>query len=281
MCPSTDSTSRLVLVTGASTGIGRATALRLDALGFTVFAGVRRPEDGQALERTASPRLQFVVLDVTDPATVAATADRLAAVPSSFVGIVNNAAISVPGPLEFMPIDDVRRQFDVNFFGAARVTQAVLPVIRAAGRGRIVNVSSINARLAQPWIGAYSASKWAMEGWSDALRRELRPWKIPVSLVQPGAVATPIFERSRAGGRELAASMPARAHELYPDILRALLERPGRAPRHAIPPERVARVIARAVSARRPRTRYLVGRDTRLVALLTAILPARVIDRLI
>ncbi|MGD2134874.1 MAG: SDR family oxidoreductase [Gemmatimonadales bacterium] len=277
----TPSVTRTALVTGASTGIGRATALHLDTLGFAVFAGVRNPADGEKLARAGSSTLRSVLLDVTDAQSVAAAVAEIEAVPSAFVGVVNNAAISIPGPLEFMPIEEVRRQLDVNFLGAVRVTQAMLPSIRAAGRGRIVNVSSINARLAQPWIGVYSASKWAMEGWSDALRRELRPWNIAVSIVQPGAVATPIFERSRASGKELAASLPARAHELYPDILRALLHRPGRTPRHAIAPDRVARAIAKALTVRRPRVRYLVGRDTRLVALLSAVLPTRVIDRLL
>lgn len=277
----TSSSNSAALVTGASKGIGRATALRLDALGFRVFAGVRSATDGEALASEASRRLTPLQLDVTDGPAVAAAADRIRALRPAFLGVVNNAAISIPGPIEYLGLEAVREQFEVNFFGTVRLTQALLPAIRDAQSGRIVNVSSINARLAQPWIGAYSASKWALEGWSDALRRELRPWRIPVVLVQPGAVDTPIFRTSRARGKAAAEEMPPAARQSYPRIVRAMLERPGRTPRHAVPPERVARTIARALTARRPRTRYMVGWDTRLVALLTALLPTKVVDRLI
>jgi len=272
---------KAVVITGASKGIGRATALHLDRVGFRVFAGVRDTADRDALAADGSPTLTPVLLDVTLPETVEAAADLLRRAQPAFVGIVNNAAISIPGPIEFLPLDRVQEQIDVNFLGAVRVTQALLPQLRNAGAGRIVNVSSINARLAQPWIGAYSASKWALEAWSDALRRELRPWKIPVSIVQPGAVDTSIFQASRTRGRAAAEVMPAAARETYPRLIRTLLERPGRTPRHAISPARVARTIAKALTSHRPRVRYMVGWDTRLVALFTTLLPARIVDRLI
>ena len=272
---------KAVVITGASKGIGRATAIHLDGIGFRVFAGVWDAADGDALAADGSPTLTPILLDVTQPETIVAAVNHVRDTHPSFVGIVNNAAISIPGPIEFLPLDLVREQIDVNFLGAVRVTQALLPLLRTAGSGRIVNVSSINAHLAQPWIGTYSASKWALEAWSDALRRELRPWKIPVSIVQPGAVDTPIFQTSRTRGRAAAEAMPLAARETYPRLIRTLLERPSRTPRHAIPTARVAKIIAKALTSRRPRVRYMVGWDTRLVALLATLLPARMVDRLI
>jgi NAD(P)-dependent dehydrogenase (short-subunit alcohol dehydrogenase family) len=154
----------------------------------------------------------------------------------------------------------------------------MLPLIRKAEAGRIVNVSSINARLARRYLGVYSSTKFALEGMSDALRRELRRWRIPVVLVQPGAIDTEIFRTASARGREVAKALPPQAHDLYGRVLAALLERRGRPPSHALPPIYVARAIERSLTAKRPRLRYLVGWDMRLAALLNAILPQRFID---
>jgi len=270
---------RAVLITGASQGIGEATALHLDALGFRVFAGVRSATAAHALRQQGSPSLTPVVLDVTDPATIrAAVAHVESGGPYDFIGLVNNAAVSTPGPLEFVPLDEVRAQFEVNVFGTLAVTQAVLPLIRAAGTGRIVNISSINARLAQRYLGVYSSTKFALEGMTDALRRELRRWKIKVVLVQPGAIDTDIFQTARVRGREVAKSLPPQAHDLYGRVIEALLQRAGRPPTHALPPVYVARAIKRALTTKHPRTRYRVGWDMRLGAFLHAVLPDRAVD---
>ena len=274
---------RAVLVTGASQGIGAAAALRLDALGFRVFAGVRSEPDGHALRRKGSPSLTPVTLDVTKPQTIKSAVETLeAGGPYGFVGLVNNAAISAPCPLEFVPLDEVRAEFEVNLFGTLAVTQAMLPVVRDAGAGRVVNVSSINGRLAQRYIGVYSASKFALEGMSDALRRELRRWGIHVVVVQPGAVETRIFQTVRERGRIIAERLPPAARALYGGLVNGLVRaQPAKIPPQAVAPERAARTITRALTARRPRTRYAVGWDARVGLLLHRLLPDRLEDLLL
>ncbi len=271
-----------VLITGASSGIGEATALRLDARGFRVFAGVRNEDAAQALRERASEHLTPLMLDVTDDGTIARAVETVGhAGADRILGIVNNAGIVMPGPLEFLPLEDVRRQLEVNVVGVLAVTQAFLPLLRASGNGRIVNISSVNGRMALRFIGPYVASKFALEGMSDTLRMELRQWNIQVVVIQPGAIATPIFDVSRRRGKAIAERMPKRAEELYPRVLSAMRDRRGRTPRRAIAPDRVARVIERALTARRPKTRYLVGRDAKLGALAAALLPDRLLDRLL
>ena len=271
-----------VLITGAGKGIGEATAWHLAHCGFRIYAGVRSADDARRIGEGFDSRLTPVPLDVTDPASIhAAVASVATGRPFRFLGLVNNSAISTPCPLELLPGEALRELFEVNVFGAMALTRALLPELRRAEVARIVNVSSINGRLAQPFIGGYSATKFALEAISDALRRELRPWGIGVTVVQPGAVATPIFDTARQRGRDLAVRIPEEDRQLYPGVMQALLDRPGKPPRHAIPPTDVARVIARALRRRRPRTRYLVGRDARLGALLAAILPDRLLDWLL
>ncbi|KPK08987.1 MAG: hypothetical protein AMS20_01245 [Gemmatimonas sp. SG8_28] len=274
--------TRAVLITGAGKGIGEATAWHLANRGFRVYAGVRSADDARRLGARSDGAVTALRLDVTDPASIhAAVASVATERPFQFLGLVNNSAISTPCPLELLPGEALRELFEVNVFGAMALTRALLPELRRAENARIVNVSSINGRIAQPFIGGYSATKFALEAISDALRRELRPWGIGVIVVQPGAVATPIFDTARQRGRDLAVRLPEVDRQLYPGVMQALLDRPGKPPRHAIPPTDVARVIARALRRRRPRTRYLVGRDARLGALLAAILPDRLLDRLL
>jgi NAD(P)-dependent dehydrogenase (short-subunit alcohol dehydrogenase family) len=183
--------------------------------------------------------------------------------------------------MEFLPLEDVRAQLEVNLMAPLLVSRAFLPHLRAAADRRIVNVSSVNGRIAQRFIGVYSASKHGVEGLSDAMRRELRPWNIKVVVVQPGAIDTSIFETSRQRARAAAQRMPPRAHELYGRVLRTILEKQGQAPKHAIPPDHVARVIERALRARRPRLRYPVGWDARFAALFNPQLFTRLLDRLL
>jgi NAD(P)-dependent dehydrogenase (short-subunit alcohol dehydrogenase family) len=271
--------NRTVVIPGASKGIGRATALHLDALGWRVFAGVRSDNDGDALCRDASERLVPVILDVTDREAILAAAGRVDHnTPNGLDGLVNNAGIVVAGPLEILPLDEFRAQLEVNVVGALAVTQAFLPLLHKA-RGRIVNVSSINGRIASPFAGAYAASKFALEAMSDALRLELRPWGVRVVVVQPGAVQTPIWATSKERAVRNLARIGGGGR--YERIVRLLLERSGSPPSRAIPPERVARVIHKALTAPRPRTRYLVGWDARVAAFARWLLPDRAFDRLI
>lgn len=271
---------RAVLVSGASQGIGRACVVALDRLGFRVLAGVRRAADGEALRTQSSDRLLPVLLDVTDAASIAAAARTVEATvgPAGLWGLVNNAGEVYVGPIEYLPPDALRAQFEVNVHGVIALTQACLPLLRAA-RGRIVNVSSVNGRIVSPFAGAYAASKFALEALSDALRMELSRAGVRVVVVQPGAVRTAIWRASRERAIALANRYPPEAHRHYGRILQRLAE--VRVPSYACPPERVAMVVARALTRRRPRTRYRVGWDARLGTLLARLLPGRVLDRLL
>src|SRR6185312_16425833 len=200
-----------VVVTGASSGIGEACARRLAGLGFQVFAGVRRPEDGERLARDV-PGLRPLILDVTDADSIAQATRTVEQQTGGrgLAGLVNNAGVAVPAPIEYQPIDDFRRQLEINLIGQVAVTQAFLPQLRAA-RGRIVNMSSIGGKVAVPLLGAYAASKFGLEGFSDTLRRELRPWGIRVAVVEPGTIATPIWDKGIASGDELTRTLPPAA----------------------------------------------------------------------
>ena len=277
-----DQDPRAVLVTGASTGIGEACALHLDRIGFRVFAGVRRDGDGAALRQRASDRLTPVMLDVTDGASIAAAAAQIAESvgAAGLFGLVNNAGVSVAGPLEFIPLDDFRRQLEVNVTGQLAVTQAMLPLIRAA-HGRVVNIGSVSGKLATPFVGPYCASKFALEALSDALRIELRPWRIPVSLVEPGSIATPIWEKAQAAADDMERRLPARAHELYGAAIAAVREMAKKTAARGIPPARVAAAVAHALTAKRPRTRYPVGVDARIQGVIAGVVPDGLRDALV
>ncbi len=268
---------RAVVVSGASKGIGRACVAELARRGYHVFAGVRSSTDGAALRDEAGDHVTPLTLDVTREADVARAADtvRDAVAARGVWGLVNNAGIVVAGPLEFLPGDALRDQFEVNVFGTLALTRALLPLLRAA-RGRVVNVSSVNGRLASPFSGAYAGSKFALEGLSDALRLELAPAGVAVVVVQPGAIATAIWETSRQRAMNLLPRYPADAWTHYGSVLDRLQD--IRVPPRAAPAERVARVVARALAARRPRTRYHVGWDARAGVLLARLLPGRALD---
>jgi NAD(P)-dependent dehydrogenase (short-subunit alcohol dehydrogenase family) len=271
---------RAVVITGASTGIGRASALELDSRGFRVFAGVRREQDAQDL-RAERPSLEPIHIDVTEATSITAARDRVAEAvgEAGVAGLVNNAGIAVPGPLEHLPIDELRRQLEVNLVGQVAVTQAFMPLLRAA-RGRIVNIGSIGGRVALPLLGPYAASKHAMEGITDSLRRELRPWGMHVSIVRPGPIATEIWERGNANADELLERMPDAAANYGPAIERARAFAAQRT-REAVPPSAVADVVAHALTADRPRTRYLVGPQARILATLRTLLPDRWFDAML
>jgi NAD(P)-dependent dehydrogenase (short-subunit alcohol dehydrogenase family) len=266
-----------VVITGASSGIGEACALRLDELGYRVFAGVRRAEDAERLAQATSERLEPVILDVTDPEAIQAAARRVAEALGTepLVGLINNAGIAVGGPLEFVPLAELRKQLEVNVVGPVALAQAFLPLLRR-GSGRIVQMGSVSGRFASPFLGPYSASKFALEALSDALRVELRPWGIHVSIIEPGVIATPIWKKSLAAADETMTEMPPALEELYGEMLGAVRgEVEGL---HGIPAARVADAVVHALTAARPRPRYhVVGPSARL-RLALAYLPTRLRD---
>ncbi|HEY6542741.1 MAG TPA: SDR family oxidoreductase [Ktedonobacteraceae bacterium] len=267
-----------VLITGTSTGIGEVCALALERMGYQVFAGVRREEDGVALAQKASGRLTWLLLDVTDACSIEAAVRTVAALvgEKGLCGLVNNAGVSSIGPLEFLPIADLRRLLEVNVIGQLAVTQAFLPLLRQA-RGRIINIGSISGRLALPFGGAYSASKFAVEALTDELRLELHPWGLHVAIVEPGGIATPLWEKSMV----MADRLPEQTRDYYGaafPMLRALAARWGK---QGTAPDEVAQVVIHALTARRPKARYFVGCRAGLGARLLSHLPDRVRDRLI
>jgi NAD(P)-dependent dehydrogenase (short-subunit alcohol dehydrogenase family) len=255
---------RTVLVTGASSGIGAATARRLAGRGWRVLAGVRKP--GDAPEGTTE-----LLLDVTDPEAIAAAAEGV----DELEGLVNNAGIAVASPLEHLPLDELRRQLEVNLVGQLAVTQAFLPALRRAG-GRIVLVGSIAGKSALPFLGAYAISKFALEALADSLRVELRPDGISVSIVEPGTIATPIWSKPQPVADALGEAGLAR----YGARLQAFRAIAAARSAKAAPVESVAEAIEHALGASRPRTRYLVGRDARLRATVER-LPDRFRDRVL
>jgi NAD(P)-dependent dehydrogenase (short-subunit alcohol dehydrogenase family) len=265
-----------VLVTGTSSGIGEACARHLAGLGFNVFAGVRKQADG---ERIAGPRIEPVIVDVTDDASVAAAADtiRAAVGNSGLAGLVNNAGVAVAGPLEYIEIADFQAQLDVNVTGVLRTTQAMLPLLRLA-RGRIINISSIGGRVAVPLIGPYNASKFALEGLSDALRRELRPWGMHVALIEPGSVATPIWDKGVDQADALDRDGRPEVRERYGEVIDAVRKESEKNRTEGVPPQEVADAVAHALTAAKPKTRYLVGRDAKMRGPMAKVLPDRVMD---
>ena len=276
-----DADERAVLITGASTGIGRACALGLDRDGWHVFAGVRRAEDGDALRARASESLTPVMIDVTDGASIeSAAAEITEAAPNGLAGLVNNAGIPAGGPLEFLPIDELRRTMEVNFFGQVAVTQAMLPAIRLA-TGRIVNISSIGGRTAAGILGPYVASKHAIEAFTTSLRQELRPWGIWVAAIEPGAIKTEIWKKADAVTADATALLPPEAIERYEPAFARIARWSERSARVGASPERVFRSVRHALTARRPRARYLVGVDARIQLAMQTVLPARANDALV
>lgn len=272
---------RNALVTGASTGMGRATVLRLAADGYRVFAGVRKETDGQALVRAAAGRGNVVpvALDVTDAGQIAAAVGTVTAVAGEdgLAALVNNAGVGVFGPLELAPLEAIRRQFEVNVTGQIAVTQAFLPLLRQ-GHGRIVMIGSIGDRAAMPFGEPLGASKAAIAVMADALRQELAPWDVKVILVRPARVRTEAVDKFEADAEKTIASFTDQGRALYADTYRRMVAAALPRLRDGSPPDAVAGTIAGALAARRPRTRYLVGKDSRRLALLSAALPDRTFD---
>jgi NAD(P)-dependent dehydrogenase (short-subunit alcohol dehydrogenase family) len=274
--------SMAVVVTGASTGIGAACALDCAGRGMTVFAGVRDPQAGEALTEKGGRSLIPITLDVTDELSIMRSVEVVQRVvgEGGLGGLVNNAGIVIGSPLEVIPLPQLRKQLEINVIGQIAVTQAFLPLLRR-GRGRIVNMGSIAGRGTIPLLGPYSASKYALEALTDALRMELQPWGIQVSIIEPGAIATPIWEKSAKEAEDLEASVSEEAKALYGEAVIRIREAITKAAQRAIPPDAVVRAVHHALTAARPHTRYLVGADANLRAWMVKWLPDRVQDRVL
>jgi NAD(P)-dependent dehydrogenase (short-subunit alcohol dehydrogenase family) len=273
------STSGGVLITGASTGSGAPTALRLDKAGFQVFAGVRKPEDGERLRAAGVTVVQ--PLDVTKAEDVAAAVQTVESALGGrpLRGIVNNAGIGIGGPLEALDLDDFRRTVEVNTTSQLAVTKAFLPLLRKS-HGRIVNMSSIGGRVAQPFAGPYIASKFALEGVTDVLRGELLEWGIDVIAIEPGTIATPIWEKSSREADDVLAKLTPEQRDLYGKRLAKMTKVLARQGKRGASPEKVADAVEKALTAKRPKPRYLVG-DAHVLINLKRILPTRWFDRLL
>jgi NAD(P)-dependent dehydrogenase (short-subunit alcohol dehydrogenase family) len=268
---------RGIIVSGASTGIGEATVVLLARRGYVAFAGVRNESDAARL-RASHENIRPIFLDVTDDASIARAVGEVAAAEMPLLGVVSNAGIALGGPLERLPIAELRRQFEVNVFGAIALVQAALPHLPAR-HGRIVFVGSIAGRLAMPYVAAYSASKFALRALADALRNELAPDGIAVSLIEPGSVQTPIWRKGRESRDRMVALLGSDARPHYYRALEAILRLAEVEERAGIPASRVARVIGEALTARRPRENYLVG-SAKAVSVV-AMLPPRLRDRVL
>jgi NAD(P)-dependent dehydrogenase (short-subunit alcohol dehydrogenase family) len=266
-----------VLVTGTSSGIGEACARHHAGIGFNVFAGVRRQADA---ERLTGDRIEAVIVDVADDASVASAAQQIRAAVGNrgLAGLVNNAGIAVAGPIEYIAGAEFRKQREVNVVGVVRTPQAMLPLIRQGGPGRIVNMGSIGGRVGLPLVAPYNASKFALEGLSDALRRELRPWRIQVALIEPGAVSTPIWDKGVEQADQIDREAPAELRERYGEVIDEVRKQSEKNRTAGVPPQEVAEAVAHALTASKPKTRYLVGRDAKLRARMAAIMPDRMMD---
>jgi len=269
--------SGLAVVSGASTGLGAASARALAARGLHVLAGVRREEDGEQFRGSG---IEPVLLDVTSPEHLARLAERIAAGGAPLRALVNNAGLAANAPVETLPLPDWRAVFEVNVFGAVALTQALLPALHRSG-GRVVNITSIGGKVAMPAFGAYSGSKFALEAISDSLRQELAPLGVPVVVVEPGGMRTEMGARGTAAARAQLERMTPEQRARYGGTMAAFLGYAAALDRGGMTPDEAARTVALAVTAPRPRTRYTIGREAAFLSRLVRILPDRVIDRMI
>lgn len=269
--------NELIVVTGASTGMGEATAKELARRGFHVLAGVRRAADADALRADG---IDPQILDITVESDVAAIADRVARDPRPLRALINNAGIAINSPVETLPIAQWRRQFEVNLFGHIAITQALLPALLDSS-GTLVNISSVGGKVVLPTYGAYAGSKFAFEAASDALRREVADLGVKVVVVEPGAVKTAMPERGIATAQELIADMSPAQLARYGDLNAAMTAQARSFMEIGVPAEHAAKVIAKAATARHPRTRYTIGRDAAVLVRLSRVLPDRLLDRIV
>lgn len=269
--------NELVVVTGASTGIGAATAKELARRGFHVLAGVRREADADGLRADG---IEPLILDITADSHVAAVADRIASDQRPLRALINNAGIAVNAPLEALPIAQWRKQFEVNLFGHIAMTQALLPAL-ISDSGTVVNISSVGGKVVLPTYGAYAGSKFALEAASDALRREVAGLGVKVVVIEPGAVKTKMPERGIATSEVLQAEMTSAQLARYGDLIEAVTAQARSFTEVGVPAEHAAKVIAKAATSSRPKTRYTVGRDAAILVRVSRLVSDRALDGIV
>jgi NAD(P)-dependent dehydrogenase (short-subunit alcohol dehydrogenase family) len=267
----------VIVVTGASSGIGRASARLLHQRGHQVLAGVRKESDAESLRGEG---MRPLILDVTSAESIAQALEDVRAIvgPEGLRGLVNNAGTGLSGPVECLRLEDIRWQYEVNVFGQLAVIQAFLPLLRQA-RGRLVNIGSVGDRLTIPFGGALCSSKCAFASFTDALRMELAPWGIHVCLIEPASIRTPAVDKTLGEAETVIASWPAEGARRYGAMFRSFCRSGAERERRGSPPEVVGAAILHALTARRPRTRYPVGADSTLLTLLPRILPEWLLDK--
>ncbi len=272
-------TQELVIVTGTSSGIGRATAEQLAAEGFHVLAGVRRQEDADKIKRN---NIEPVIVDVTNIGTLKALAERVEQDPLGrpLRAVVNNAGIAVNAPLEMVPLDEFRRQIEVSVIGQVAVIQALIPALLNSG-GRVVNIGSLGGKVSMPGFGIYSAAKFAMEAINDSLRREMSSFGLKVIMITPGGVSTGLSEQGITTAERLAKLMTPDQHRRHDRLFDAVKTQAESWATDGIRPEKVAAVVSRAIHVNKPRTRYTAGRDSALLTRLVRILPDKLLDRML
>lgn len=273
---------KTVVITGASSGIGRASVSRLIQSGWRVFATVRKAEDGDRLQSEIGANLTPVIMDVTNRAMITAAAEQVSSQLNGWGldGLVNVAGIGMVRPVEYVTPSDLQEIFEVNVFGQIAVTQAFLPLLRKA-RGRIVNISSVGAHIAIPFGGLLNASKSAFGNFSDTLRLELHPFGVRVCTVEPGAIKTPAVEKTLGHVEAVVESLPASGAAQYGEMLERFASRAYAREMNGSSPDVVARAVQHALTSRRPRTRYQVGKHVHLLTALPRILPERLLDAIL
>jgi NAD(P)-dependent dehydrogenase (short-subunit alcohol dehydrogenase family) len=269
--------SRTVLITGTSSGVGRACAEEMAGRGWRVLAGVRKEEDAEQVRALSPDRIEPVILEVTDLDAIAALPDKVG---GELHGLVNNAGLAMAGPLEYLPIEDVKRQLDVMLLAPFALTKAMIPALRAA-RGRVVMIGSIGGRTTLPFNGPYHAAKAGIDGFAGSLRQELAPFGVHVALVEPGSIKTEIWGKAIEAGDKLRESLPEQGRRDYGERVERMAKAAADADRRGIAPQKVADVVAHALTDEKPKTRYLVGVDARVQATLRAVLPDRALDRVL
>lgn len=267
-----------ILISGASTGIGRASALHMARLGHTVWAGVRSQKDFDSLTKLKVDGIKPVFLDVTDEDSVNKCVSQIKKEGGSLNGLVNNAGVAIGGPVEGLALAEWQRQFDINFFGVIRLTKACLPMLRES-KGRIVNMSSLSGRISFPFMGPYGASKFALEGLSDSLRREVQPFGVKVALIEPGAIATPIWEKAKDEGLGAPSKYSKEVVEAYGPAMKRFTKKVQQMAAKAAPVSVVTKAVEHALLSRGPSTRYPVGRGTKATTLLLNVIPDQLMDR--
>jgi len=273
--------SPTILITGSSTGIGHACALLLDQRGFKVFAGVRNTADGERLKTKASPHLTPILLDVTKPETIEKAFEfvKNEVGENGLSGLINNAGIGIASPVEFFPMQDLRSIFEVNVFGQISVIQTFLPLLRQA-KGRIINIGSIGDRITMPFGGALCASKSAFASLTEAMRLELSAWDIKVSLIEPASISTPAVDKVKAGNEKRIEDLPKEGARLYASKFKLFTQRAIAREKNGSQPEVVAHVVYHALTTKQPKTRYLAGKDSNLLATLAKWAPDPVLDKI-